>query len=132
MDNNVIDIMFNILKGFLLTPGFPFRFGLMIAAAIVLGFNFSRVKHFDVKAWLIIMIIFLVFQEWIRSAIASPSTNIEVSLKPWVLAFASGTIFIASLWFGSWIAKCAKQSARKEHLESLEYAKRQREVRVKI
>lgn len=131
MDNSA-EIMFSILEGFMLTPGFPFRFGLMIAAAVVLGFNFSRIRQFDVKAWLIIMVIFLVFQEWIRSAITSPSTNIEVILKPWILAFTSGTIFVASLWFGSWIAKSAKQSARKEHLEAMEYAKGQKEIRAKI
>lgn len=116
MDNSIIDIMYNILTSFLLTPGFPFRFGLMIAAAITLGFSFSRIKHYDVKAWIAIMAIFLIFQEWLRSAINSP-TDIEVVLKPWILAFTSAGIFTTSFWFGGWIARTAKESARKEYVK---------------
>ena len=117
MDSEIIAAIFKIFRGFILTPGFPFRLGLMIATAIVLGFNVLRVNYRDMKMWIAVLFIFLIFQEWMRGSVVSSSNNIEDNLQPWILALSSGSIFAGALFFGNWLANYSKKCALKEHLE---------------
>ena len=98
-----------IFNELVLTPGLPLRVGMMIGAAIVLGYLLFD----NYRIWLKLLItgtVFVIFNEWMRMELLK---NVTEYLPSAVIALAAAIIYGLSVGFGAFM----RSRKMKEHRE---------------
>ena len=98
-----------IFNELVLTPGLPLRVGMMIGAAIILGYLLFD----NYRIWLKLFItgtVFVIFNEWMRMELLK---NVTEYLPSAVIALAAAIIYGLSVGFGAFM----RARKMKEHRE---------------
>ena len=99
--------LFNLAKEILFMPGIALRLGMMIGAALILGF----LLYDGYRVWLSLFItgsVFLAFEEWMRMVILE-HLDITTTTTPVVFAIITSLIFAASIGGGMYLSHAAKK-----------------------
>lgn len=97
------------------TPGAPFRLGVMIATASIIGFAlFDQVKLVSKNIWkfVVAIVVFFIFQEWFRMLILSKIGN-PITVRPVALVIVVVVFYAAGLGIGIFVAYNAKKKTAK-------------------
>ena len=98
-----------VLNELVLTPGLPLRVGMMIGAAIILGYLLFD----NYRIWLKLLItgtVFVIFNEWMRMELLK---NVTEYLPSAVIALAAAIIYGLSVGLGAFM----RSRKMKEHKE---------------
>ena len=98
-----------IFNELVLTPGLPLRVGMMIGAAIILGYLLFD----NYRIWLKLIItgtVFVIFNEWMRMELLK---NVTEYLPSAVIALAAAIIYGLSVGLGAFM----RSRKMREHIE---------------
>lgn len=98
-----------LVREVVLTPGFAFRIGIMIAIAIALGaWLYNNWK--DLWKWFVTGVVYIIFQEWIRLLITE-NVGIMLTPRPAILAVSASTLFGLGIIAGAYTVKKGYEKA---------------------
>ena len=99
--------IFSLAKEILFMPGIALRLGMMIGAALILGF----ILYDGYRVWLSLFItgsVFLAFEEWMRM-VTLEHLDINTPTTPVIFAVITSLIFAASIGGGMYLSHAAKE-----------------------
>ena len=99
--------IFGLAREILLTPSIALRLGMMIGAAVILGF----LLYDGYRLWLSLFFtgsVFLAFEEWMRIVI-SGKIDARSGTIPIIFAIMTSLIFAASVGSGMYLAYISKR-----------------------
>ena len=102
--------LFDLAREILFMPGIALRLGMMIGAALILGF----LLYDGYRLWLSLFItgsVFLAFEEWMRMVILE-RLDLNATATPVVFAVVTSLIFAASIGSGMYLSHVAKKERR--------------------
>lgn len=102
--------LFDLAREILFMPGIALRLGMMIGAALILGF----LLYDGYRVWLSLFItgsVFLAFEEWMRMVILE-RLDLNATATPVVFAVVTSLIFAASIGSGMYLSHTAKKERR--------------------
>lgn len=103
-----MDAFINVVTELCCIPGFPFRLGVVLSVAIILGLLLYEDFRSSWK-WFLILLIYVLFQDWLAMlALRSVEHNIA---QPMALSALGLGLFVGGLLTGALIAHISKKKS---------------------